>query len=66
MDRFSSWVAGQGQVVLPLIGASITLLSWVLARTGSMRKLRRQDSGRYRPRLHRPGGARADLRVPEE
>lgn len=38
MDRFSSWVAGQGQVVLPLIGASITLLSWVLARTGSMRR----------------------------
>ncbi len=37
MESFSSWVAGSGQAILPLIGACIVLLAWVLARRGSMR-----------------------------
>lgn len=37
MESFSSWVAGSGQAILPLIGAAIVALAWALARKGRMR-----------------------------
>lgn len=42
MESFSSWIAGSGQAILPLIGACIVLLTWVLARRSPMK----QCSGR--------------------
>jgi len=38
VESFSSWVAGSGQAILPLIGACVVLLAWALARRGSMRQ----------------------------
>jgi len=38
VESFSSWVAGSGQVILPLLGACIVLLAWALARRSSMRQ----------------------------
>lgn len=37
MESFSTWVAGQGQVILPLVGVAIVALSWILARSSPRR-----------------------------
>lgn len=37
MESFSTWVAGQGQALLPLAGAAIVAASWIVARRTSLK-----------------------------